>query len=282
MPEECQRLALECFVPSYIRTFTTTCLAARFHSSRRAFAIQRRSSLRIVGLGKRAGEAAHSGPPSRRASRGSSKRRWIQPKSSPSIGNHAASPVFVPPTGAVELGPFTARRMRSPGMPSRPSTSLTSSARISPHRHARGDRFERVSVERVLARGRCEARQRNLALLDGSDPRPPHADAPTSEHDRALGASSPDRLPLGVVTARWTAQRDPILLHHRSQNLLARLDAQPEERALRILQSRQQRQRDLDGRPVHNDQVLARGLLRGMLGHGGSFLVGTPSVPHGR
>jgi hypothetical protein len=49
-----------------------------------------------------------------------------------------------------------------------------------------------------------------------------------------------------------------------------------------FLQSRQQRQRDRDDRLVHDDQVLARGLLRGMLGHGGSFVVGTPSVPHGR
>jgi hypothetical protein len=60
IPDYCQRLAFECFVPSYTRTFTPTERAARFHSSRSSFAIQRRSRFRLVGFGKSAGESAHT------------------------------------------------------------------------------------------------------------------------------------------------------------------------------------------------------------------------------
>jgi hypothetical protein len=56
MPDECQREALECFVPSYMRTFAPRGSAARFHSSRKVFAIQRRSAFRLVGFGKSAAE----------------------------------------------------------------------------------------------------------------------------------------------------------------------------------------------------------------------------------
>jgi hypothetical protein len=47
-------VALECFVPSYIRARTPTFAAGWFHSSRSVFAIQRFSRFRAVGFGQRA------------------------------------------------------------------------------------------------------------------------------------------------------------------------------------------------------------------------------------
>jgi hypothetical protein len=52
-PWASQAVALECFVPSYMRTRTPTFSAARFHSSRSVLAIQRRPRFRAVGFGKR-------------------------------------------------------------------------------------------------------------------------------------------------------------------------------------------------------------------------------------
>jgi len=134
MPEECQREALECFVPSYMRTFAPRASAARFHSSRRVFAIQRRSPFRLVGFGKSAGESAQAGPPRATASRRSRRRQSSQSANSSSIGIQPVSPVFVPPIGALAFGPFAARPMRSPGTSSRSCRSAMSSARISPGR----------------------------------------------------------------------------------------------------------------------------------------------------
>jgi hypothetical protein len=95
---------------------------------------------------------------------------------------------------------------------------------------------------------------------------------------RKLLVSSPTGDPRRIVLPSGAAQRRAIRLPHRLEHLLARRHAQPEERALRLPQAREQRQRKLDRGALR----LAIPELRVTLRHGGSFVVGTPSVPYGR
>ncbi len=104
-----QAVALECFVPSYIRTRTPTLAAGWFHSSRRLLAIQRFSRLRAVGFGKRAMrersisslETAKSRQSIQRTSSSSHSRRT------------SAERFFVVPRGASSRGPWIACATRS-------------------------------------------------------------------------------------------------------------------------------------------------------------------------
>ena len=72
------------------------------------------------------------------------------------------------------------------------------------------------------------------------------------------------------------SSKDSILkdLHHRSQHLLACVDAEIEKRSLDVPEGSQQWERDLHDRSLRGVNELEMIRLLGMLGHGGgSFVV---------
>jgi hypothetical protein len=131
-----------------------------------------------------------------------------------------------------------------------------------------------VVVERVPVRGEGKAGKLHLMPLLTSDSGPRDRDATTAERDFALRRPGPPGLAIRVALPARTAQVLAVLLHHRSQDLLARVDAQLEERLLDVREGSQQRERDLHNRRLRGiDELEVIGLL-GMLGHGGgSFVV---------
>ena len=129
-------------------------------------------------------------------------------------------------------------------------------------------------VERVPVRGKGIAGKLQLAARLAPDPGPRDRDATAAERDFALRRPRPAGLAIRVALPARTAQILAVLLHHRSQHLLAGLDAQLEKRLLDLPEGSQQRERNLhDRRPRNVDELEMIGLL-GMLGHGGgSFVV---------
>jgi hypothetical protein len=89
----------------------------------------------------------------------------------------------------------------------------------------------------------------------------------------ASGADCPS---LPVVLALGAAQHLAILLHQHREDLLADVDAELEEGVLNAGEVTPHRKRDLDRDGLGRLDELEMSGLAGMLGHGGSFVVGYP------
>ena len=76
-----------------------------------------------------------------------------------------------------------------------------------------------------------------------------------------------------VTLPARAAERSSVLFHHRSQDLLASVEARIEERFLDIGEDFEERKRDLHARRPRTINELEMTGLLGMLVHGGSFVV---------
>ena len=140
-------------------------------------------------------------------------------------------------------------------------------AGVEPGRHARGDGCHGGSVQRVVASGPLEAAQRQLAPGRAACSWASHRNALAAQHDLAGGGAAAHGSSACVRDAFGTAQGGSIGLHHRSQHLLAGLDAQAQERVTYVAQHPLHGQRDLNLRGRHHPQCG----LRVKLHLGGSF-----------
>ena len=151
---------------------------------------------------------------------------------------------------------------------------------VLPRRDATGHGRKSVAVERIPVRSEDEARKLHLLALLAPDPRTADRDATTAEGDLTLGRARSAGGSIGISLPGWTAELFPVLLHHRTQDLVACSDAQIEERVLDLRKGSQQRERNLHGRGLRQINDLEVAGLLGMLGHGGSFVVCLPPPYH--
>jgi hypothetical protein len=140
-----------------------------------------------------------------------------------------------------------------------------------------------MSIERIAPGGEGEAGKLYFLAFLASNTRTGDRDAATAEGDFALRRSGSSRSSLGISLPPGTAEILAILFHHRTQHLLACVDAEIEERVLDVEKGSQQRERDLYGHRLRKIDGLEMNGLLGMLRHGGGSFVGlvTPSVTHG-
>ena len=158
----------------------------------------------------------------------------------------------------------------------RPCRERLQTPPVLPSRDSTGDRFHRVPIERIPIRSEGEARKRELGSLPASCSEATDRDPPSAECDVTRGASGPTRPAVGIVLALRSAEHFTILLHQSREDLLPDINTQVEERVMRVRENVEHRKRNLDGhRPGRLDN-LESGELAGMLGHGGSFVVGYP------
>jgi hypothetical protein len=137
-----------------------------------------------------------------------------------------------------------------------------------------------VAVERIPTGREREARKHKLRALLASDARPLHPDAASPKGHLARCRSGPAGLPSRISLPARPAEIFPILLHHRGQNLLARVDAELEERSLDVRKGSQQREGNLHRRRLRLlDELEMVGFL-GMLHHGGDSFVGWLPPPY--
>jgi hypothetical protein len=150
-------------------------------------------------------------------------------------------------------------------------------------RNAAGHGVDGVIVEWVPIGSKSEGRKLHLLTVLGPNPRPADGNTAAAQGDLALGRSCSASTPVRISLPQRAAEIFTVLLHHRSQNLAARVEAQIEERVLDVRKSSQDRKRNLHGRRLRQIDHLEVVRIVGMLGHGGGSFVGlvTPSVPHG-
>jgi hypothetical protein len=100
-----------------------------------------------------------------------------------------------------------------------------------------------VAIQRVPIRRGLEARQRELFAFDGTNTRSTNRDSTPAQGDRTLGTPSATTGTFLIGLPRLTTQSRPVVLHHRTEHLLARLDADTEESAVDVFERRQHRER---------------------------------------
>ena len=113
-------------------------------------------------------------------------------------------------------------------------------------RDADRDRFQRAGIEGIAAGSVGETRQLKLVALDTPGPQARHEDAAAPEGDLAAHPPMAVRAAGGVGDVLRPAELRAILFHHRAQHLLARLEAEAEERRARVGEDIEQGQGQLD------------------------------------
>jgi hypothetical protein len=134
-----------------------------------------------------------------------------------------------------------------------------------------------MSIKRVSARGKAKLGSSISSPSMLPDTRSGDRDATTSGCDLAPRRSGSARSPFWISIPTRPAKIFAVLRHHRTQNLLARVDAEIEERVLDVGEGSQQGERDLHGHRLGRIDGLEMIGILGMLGHGGgSFVVWLP------
>src|SRR5262249_10184462 len=104
-----------------------------------------------------------------------------------------------------------------------------------------------AGVERITTRGVGEAREGEVVAVDTARAQPGHEDAAPAERDLARCLAVAVGAPGGVGDVLRSTELLAILFHHRAQHLLARVEAEAEERGARIGEDIAHRQRTLHG-----------------------------------
>src|SRR5262249_49614364 len=148
-------------------------------------------------------------------------------------------------------------------------------------RDADRDRLQRAGIEGIAARGVGEARERELVAVDTAGAQPWHADAAPAERDLAGRLAVAVGAAIGIGDVLRSTEPLAILFHHRAQHLLARVEAEAEERGAGVGEDVEQRHGAWTGGDGGGRGRSPNGRSCAPLPQGGSFrmVVGTAVLP---